>query len=168
MNCKTWCARDCHQKCRFHRSCLMGSYPRREWYHDCPHWKCQSRHCLPIHQTFLSVTVLPLKRGGKRKKKTTTNPPRMCYPSEWSRWCQIQICVQVSGSPWFREGFSKTHACLLFLHQGCLHQLLWHLFRQSLEKCAAYLLITTIIFMIGFILWGLKELHANLNHSNRK
>lgn len=69
MNCQTWCARDCHQKCRFHCSCLMGSYPRCEWYHDCPHWKCQSRHCLPIHQTFLSVTVLPLKRGGKRKKK---------------------------------------------------------------------------------------------------
>lgn len=94
----------------FHLGCLTGSYPRHQSYHDCPPRLCLSQQAQPPNPSNIRRCHRPAFEG----KKTTTNSPRMCNPSESTRQCQWQttFCVLAAAAPrcsgWFRE----THACL--------------------------------------------------------
>lgn len=87
----------------------MGSYPRHQSYHDCPPRLCLSQQA----QAPNPSNILKCHRTAFEGKKTTTNPPRMCNPSESSRQCQTQttFCVLAAAAPWFSGWFRETHAC---------------------------------------------------------
>lgn len=101
----------------FHLSCLMGSYPRHQSYHDCPPLLCLSQQAQPPNPSNIQRCHRPTFEG----KKTTTNPPRMCNPSKSTRQCQMQttVCVLAAAVPWFSGWFRgcmpACHSCALML-----------------------------------------------------
>ena len=100
----------CISRMGFHLSYLMGSYLRHQSYHDCPPRLCLSQQAQPPNPSnILEVSPSRLWRG----KKTTTNPHRMCDPSESTRQCQRQttFCVRAAAALWFSGWFRETHGC---------------------------------------------------------
>lgn len=91
----------------FYMSCLMGSYSRHQSYHDCP-----PRHWLSQQAPTPNPSNILRCHHAVFEGKTTTNPPRMCNPSESTRQCQTQTtgCVLAPAETWFSGWFRD--ACL--------------------------------------------------------
>lgn len=73
-------------------SSLMGSYPRHQSYRDCPPRLWLSQQAQAPNPSNILRCHPPAFEG----RTTTTNPPRMCNPSEPTRQCQTHATVCAS------------------------------------------------------------------------